>query len=115
MHVYGQSSSDQESKMKSQNKEGLPRDSPSIVFAAAVAFTGRPPQRRPGSSYKAPAYDNETLDHLLSIVENKVSLLANQPSLQAEFSPQARIGGVNFSLSFVRRLDLCVGARGMPV
>jgi hypothetical protein len=84
-------------KPKSQNKEGLPRDSPSIVFAAAVAFTGRPPQRRPGSSYKAPAYDNETLDHLLSIVENKISLLANQLSLQVEFfSPKHKLASLTF-------------------
>jgi hypothetical protein len=73
-------------QVKELKKEGLPRDSPSIVFAAAVALIGRPPQRRHKSSYKAPAQDNETLDHLLSIVENKISLLANQPSLQVEFS-----------------------------
>ena len=84
-------------QVKEPKKEGLPRDSPSIVFAAAVAFTGRPPQRRPGSSYKAPAYDNETLDHLLSIVENKVSLLANQPGLQVEFfSPKHELSALTF-------------------
>jgi hypothetical protein len=55
---------------KEKNKEGLPCGSPSIVFTAAVALIGRPPQRRQLSSYKAPAHDNETLDHLLSIVES---------------------------------------------
>jgi hypothetical protein len=68
-----------------KNKEGLSRDSPSIVFAAAVALTGRPPQRRYESSHKAPAQDNETLDHLLSLLKDGVSLLANHSPSQAIF------------------------------
>lgn len=102
-------------KPKEQNKEGLPRDSPSIVFAAAVAFTGRPPQRRPGSSYKAPAYDNETLDHLLSLLKTRSVCWRITAACKWNFSARAANSGVNFSLRIKMSRRLCIQACGMRV
>src|SRR5262249_58799529 len=67
-------------RRRARKREGLPVGSPSIVETVVAGLRGRamrqgPRTRRGSSSVPATAArDNETLDHLLSVVDDSCSL-----------------------------------------
>jgi hypothetical protein len=85
-----------------QNKEGLPQDSPSIVFAAAVALLDA---HLSGGMIPATKLRPRTMRHWITsfrLLKDRLSLLANQSDLQEIFFQLcACFCAVNFSLSFV--------------